>query len=86
MMGTLRCGCPCRPACNHPLSKRNPRRSFIRRDVGFRGWVGIELARISDEDLKFHIQVAWERIAPKKLVTELNKKSEARGKRMKKAD
>jgi type III secretory pathway lipoprotein EscJ len=24
--------------------------------------MGIELARISDEDLKFHVQVAWERI------------------------
>lgn len=35
--------------------------------VGWRGWVGIELPRIGDEDLKFHIQVAWELIAPKRL-------------------
>lgn len=35
--------------------------------VGGRGWVGIELEQISDEDLEFHIQTAWELIAPKRL-------------------
>jgi hypothetical protein len=39
--------------------------------VGVRGWVGIELDRISDKDLTFHIQVAWELIAPKRLVSEV---------------
>lgn len=34
--------------------------------VGVRGWVGIELDQISDEDLTFHIQVAWELVAPKR--------------------
>ena len=37
--------------------------------VGIRGWVGIELDRISDKDLTFHIQVAWELIAPKRLLS-----------------
>lgn len=37
--------------------------------VGVRGWVGIELQRISDEDLRFHIQVAWELTAPKRLLS-----------------
>ena len=37
--------------------------------VGGRGWVGIELSRISDDDLSFHIHVAWELIAPKRLVS-----------------
>ena len=36
--------------------------------VGVRGWVGIELARISDKDLTFQIQTAWELLAPKGLV------------------
>jgi hypothetical protein len=36
--------------------------------VGVRGWVGLELSRIKDKDLSFHIQVAWELIAPKKLL------------------
>ena len=36
--------------------------------VGGRGWIGIELSRISDEDLSFYVQVAWELIAPKRLL------------------
>ena len=39
--------------------------------VGVRGWVGIELDRISDEDLTFHIQVAWELTAPKRLLSKV---------------
>ena len=35
--------------------------------VGVRGWVGIELDAISDEDLAAHILDAWRMIAPKKL-------------------
>ena len=35
--------------------------------VGGRGWIGIELDRIGDEDLRFHIQTAWELVAPKRL-------------------
>jgi hypothetical protein len=35
--------------------------------VGVRGWVGIELDRIADNDLRFHIEVAWELRAPKRL-------------------
>lgn len=38
--------------------------------VGHRGWVGIELSRISDEELRYHIQVAWELIAPKRLLAQ----------------
>src|SRR5687768_9274369 len=40
--------------------------------VGVRGWVGIELDRIPDKDLTFHIQVAWELIAPKRLLSVVN--------------
>jgi hypothetical protein len=35
--------------------------------VGVRGWIGIELDRIGDEDLRFHIQTAWELVAPRRL-------------------
>jgi hypothetical protein len=35
--------------------------------VGVRGWVGIVLDRIQDADLQFHIRVAWELIAPRRL-------------------
>ena len=39
--------------------------------VGVRGWVGIELAQISDQDLAYHIQVAWELTAPKRLLSKV---------------
>jgi hypothetical protein len=39
--------------------------------VGVRGWVGIELYRINDADLTFHIQVAWELIAPNRLSSQV---------------
>jgi len=39
--------------------------------VGVRGWIGIELDRISDEDLTYHIQVAWELVAPKRFLSGL---------------
>lgn len=35
--------------------------------VGVRGWVGIELDHISDEELAVHLQAAYKLIAPKKL-------------------
>lgn len=46
--------------------------------VGVRGWVGIELDRISDKDLTFHIEVAWELVAPKRLVSKVKAKAETR--------
>jgi hypothetical protein len=36
--------------------------------VGVRGWIGIELARVSDASLSFHINLAWELMAPKRLL------------------
>lgn len=35
--------------------------------VGHRGWVGIELAEISDDELVAHLRTAWRLIAPKRL-------------------
>jgi len=34
--------------------------------VGCNGWVGIELARVSEAALRFHIEAAWEMVAPKR--------------------
>ena len=39
--------------------------------VGVRGWVGIELSRIHDRDLQFHIQTAWDLTAPKRLLSKI---------------
>ena len=35
--------------------------------VGVKGWVGIELAKVNDEELTLHLQEAWRLIAPQKL-------------------
>ena len=43
--------------------------------VGTRGWVGIELDRIPDKDLTFHIQTAWELIAPKRLIAQIKSRT-----------
>ena len=37
--------------------------------VGVKGWVGIELERVSDEELAAHVSDAYRLIAPKKRVT-----------------
>ena len=37
--------------------------------VGVRGWVGIVLDRITDDDLAAHVREGWWLIAPKKLRT-----------------
>jgi hypothetical protein len=51
------------------LIEANPARYFYPPYVGVRGWVGIELAHISDDDLAYHVQAAWQLIAPKKVKT-----------------
>ena len=49
------------------LIERDPEKFYRPPYVGVRGWVGIELARVSDEELALHINEAWRLIAPKKL-------------------
>ena len=49
------------------LIERSPEKFYRPPYVGVRGWVGIELNRVSHEELALHIQEAWRLIAPKKL-------------------
>jgi hypothetical protein len=35
--------------------------------VGVRGWIGVELDQVDDEELALHIKEAWRLIAPPKL-------------------
>ena len=51
------------------LIETDPATFFQPPYVGGRGWVGIELNRITDQDLTYHIEVAWELIAPKRLLS-----------------
>ncbi len=49
------------------LINRSPRKFYRPPYVGVRGWVGIELTRINDTELAFHVAEAWRLIAPEKL-------------------
>jgi len=53
------------------LIKASPEKFFRPPYVGVRGWFGIELDRISDEELTNHIREAWRLIAPKRLLAAL---------------
>jgi hypothetical protein len=61
---------PVPPGVQSGLIESAPSIFFKPPYVGVRGWIGIELDRISDEDLSFHIHVAWELTAPKRLLTQ----------------
>jgi hypothetical protein len=58
---------PAPPGMQEVLIESSPETFFKPPYVGVRGWVGIELDKISDEDLTFHIRDGWRLIAPKKL-------------------
>ncbi len=49
------------------LIASSPEKYFKPPYVGVRGWIGVELARVSAEELSFHLREAWRRIAPKTL-------------------
>jgi hypothetical protein len=49
------------------LIQASPRKYFKPPYVGVRGWVGIELDQVSDEELAEHLLGAWRFIAPKKV-------------------
>ena len=59
---------PTLPGVQASLIETDPKTFFYPPYVGYRGWVGIELKQIGDADLRFHIQTAWELIAPKRLL------------------
>ena len=59
---------PVPPGVQAALIEKAPAAFFNPPYVGVRGWVGILLDRISDDDLAFHINLAWELVAPKRLL------------------
>jgi hypothetical protein len=59
------------------LIETDPETYFKPPYVGTRGWIGIELERISDKDLIFHIQTAWELTAPKRLLSRVKTKDDS---------
>lgn len=49
------------------LIKKSPKKFYRPPYVGVRGWVGIELERVTDKELALHLTEAWRLIAPRKL-------------------
>jgi hypothetical protein len=60
---------PVPPGLQATLLKTEPSKFFVPPYVGVRGWVGIELDAINDEELAEHICEAWRLIAPKRVKT-----------------
>lgn len=57
---------PAPPGYQESLINTAPQTYFRPPYVGVRGWVGIELDRIGDEELAAHLLEAWQLIAAKK--------------------
>jgi hypothetical protein len=60
---------PVPPGIQAALIVQAPATFFKPPYVGVRGWVGIELDHISDDDLLTYVHLAWELIAPKQLLS-----------------
>ena len=59
---------PAPPGTQAMLIHNSPETYFRPPYVGVRGWVGVELEAIGDEELALHIREAWEMVAPKALI------------------
>lgn len=59
---------PVPPGMQAMLIEAAPEKFFNPPYVGGRGWVGIELAQVSDEELTYHLLTAYRQIALKKLL------------------
>ncbi|HZU29159.1 MAG TPA: MmcQ/YjbR family DNA-binding protein [Bryobacteraceae bacterium] len=57
---------PAAPGVQENLVATRPRVFFRPPYVGVRGWVGIELDRIDDEELLEYLSQAWRLVGPKK--------------------
>lgn len=49
------------------LIQKSPKKFYCPPYVGCRGWIGIEVSKVSDKELSLHIKEAWRLIAPPKL-------------------
>ncbi len=58
---------PAPPGFQTVLIEDSPEKFYKPPYVGVRGWVGVELGCVSDEELASHIHQAWRLIASKKL-------------------
>jgi hypothetical protein len=57
------------------LIKKEPKKFYRPPYVGVRGWIGVELPQVSDNELFLHILEAWKLIAPEKIKREFESKT-----------
>jgi hypothetical protein len=57
---------PAAPGLQAMLISTWPDKFFRPPYVGVRGWVGVELPNVDDEELASHLRDAWSLVAPKK--------------------
>ena len=69
---------PAPPGVQERLIVQDPRTYYRPPYVGVKGWVGIEVANVDDETLRFHVETAWEMVAPKKTVRSIAQRSQSR--------
>lgn len=60
---------PAAPGVQEMLVSTFPKKYFRPPYVGVKGWIGIELAAVDDDELATHIGEAWRLISPKKCAT-----------------
>jgi hypothetical protein len=58
---------PVAPGLQPVLIESSPKKFFRPPYVGVRGWVGVELEHVGDEELAYLIRQAWQMMAPKNL-------------------
>jgi hypothetical protein len=64
---------PAAPGFQAMLINSWPEKFFRPPYVGVRGWIGIELASLDDEELATHLRDAWSLVAPKRLRSAVHK-------------
>lgn len=58
---------PAPPGMQAMLVGSSPEKFFKPPYVGVRGWLGVDLERVSDDELEWHVLEAWRLVAPKRL-------------------
>ena len=58
---------PSPPGAQKALIRSSSTKFFKPPYVGVRGWVGVELDKVSDDELTYHLFEAWRMTAPKKI-------------------
>jgi hypothetical protein len=63
--------CAAPPGAQAQLVERAPERVFVPPYVGYKGWIGLDLAANDDTELAYHLRLAYRQVAPKKLLAQL---------------